>query len=80
MSNKIKRETDPLKQVPSRAVTIVNSEKSILAESAEAKALQRISTMEQENNVDWVVIEPSESVDIETVRERIQKRGYKVST
>jgi hypothetical protein len=30
--------------------------------------------------VDWVVIEPDESVDIETVRERMQKRGYKVSS
>jgi hypothetical protein len=80
MSNKIKRETKTLKQDPNGAVKIVSSERSLLSESAEAKALQRISTMEPENNVDWVVIEPNESVDIETVRERIQKRGYKVST
>lgn len=80
MSNKIKRETDPLKKLQNKAVKIVNSERSLMAESAEAKALQRISTMEQENNVDWVIIELNESVDIETVRERIQKRGYKVST
>jgi hypothetical protein len=36
--------------------------------------------MEQGETVDWVVIEPDESIDIEGVRARIQKRGYKVST
>lgn len=36
--------------------------------------------MEQENNVEWVVVEPNEPIDAQTVRERIQKRGYEVST
>lgn len=47
---------------------------------AEGKALQRVSPMEKGKTVDWVVIEPDELFDIEVVRERIQKRGYKVST
>jgi hypothetical protein len=29
---------------------------------------------------DWIVIEPDESIDIEVVRKRLQKCGYKVST
>ena len=80
MSKKIKPETDSLEPVQNRAGERKNGDLSLVPDSAEAKALQRISMMEQENNVDWVVIEPNESVNIETVRERIQKRGYKVST
>jgi hypothetical protein len=53
---------------------------SIGSDSAEGKALLRVSAMGKGEPVHWVVIEPDESIDIQTVRERIQKRGYKVST
>lgn len=57
-----------------------NEHDSISSDSAEGKALLRVSAIEKGEPVHWVVIEPDESIDIQTVRERIQKRGYKVST
>jgi hypothetical protein len=57
-----------------------NDTDSIRSDSSEGKALLRVSAIEKGEPVNWVVIEPDESIDIQTVRERIQKRGYKVST
>ncbi len=80
MANKIEHETNSHNPVHNRAGEMGSDNISVSPDSAEGKALQRVSAMEKGETVNWVVIEPDESVDIETVRERIQKRGYKVST
>jgi hypothetical protein len=84
MPNKINRK-EPVKENVSPETLSGNLETetvtdSIRPDSAEGKALLRFSAIEKGEPVDWVVIEPEESIDIQTVRERIQKRGYKVST
>jgi hypothetical protein len=80
MVNKIKHEKDSLNPVQNGTGEMEGVNTSVSPNSAEGKALQRVSAMEMGETVDWVVIEPDESVDIEMVRERMQKRGYKVST
>ncbi|MGB8701629.1 MAG: hypothetical protein WCD18_19620 [Thermosynechococcaceae cyanobacterium] len=80
MVNKIKHEKDSPNPVQNGMGEMESANISVSPNSAEGKALQRVSAMEMGEAVDWVVIEPDESVDIETVRDRIQKRGYKVSS
>ena len=80
MSNKIEREKDSLKPVHNGTGEMENDIISVSPNSAEGKALERVSAMELGETVDWVVIEPDESVDIQLVRDRMHKRGYKVST
>jgi hypothetical protein len=80
MVNKIKHGKDFLKPLHCGTGKMESGNIAASPNSAEEKALQRVSAMEQGETVDWVVIEPDESVDIEVVRARIQKRGYKVST
>jgi hypothetical protein len=80
MVNKIKHEKDSLNPVQNGTGEMETVNTSVSPNSAEGKALQRVSAMEMGETVDWVVIEPDESVDIERVRERMQKRGYKVSS
>jgi hypothetical protein len=80
MVNKIKYGNDSVHPTHSRIGEMESGNISAIPNSAEGKALQRVSPMEKGETVDWVVIEPDESVDIEVVRERLQKRGYKVST
>lgn len=80
MVNKIKHEKDSLNPVQNGTGEMESVNISASPNSAEGKALQRVSAMEMGETVDWVVIEPDESVDIERVRERMQKRGYKVSS
>jgi hypothetical protein len=80
MVNKIKHEKDSLNPVQNGTGEMESVNTSVSPNSAEGKALQRVSAMEMGETVDWVVIEPDESVYIERVRERMQKRGYKVSS
>jgi hypothetical protein len=80
MVNKIKHEKDSPNPVQNGTGEMESVNTSVSPNSAEGKALQRVSAIEMGETVDWVVIEPDESVDIEMVRERMQKRGYKVST
>jgi hypothetical protein len=80
MVNKIKHGKDSLNPTHSRMGEMESGNIAASPNSAEGKALQRVSAIEMGETVDWVVIEPDESVDIETVRERMQKRGYKVSS
>jgi hypothetical protein len=80
MVNKIKRGKDSGHPTHGRIGETESCNSSASPNSAEGKALQRVSAMEQGETIDWVVIEPDESIDIEVVRERLQKRGYKVST
>jgi hypothetical protein len=80
MVNKIKHEKDSVHPTHGRIGEMESGNISASPSSAEGKALQRVSAMEQGETVDWVVIEPDESIDIEVVRARIQKHGYKVST
>jgi hypothetical protein len=80
MANKIKHEKDSVHPTHSRICEMESGNISASPNSAEGKALQRVSAMEQGETIDWVVIEPDESVDIEVVRARLQKRGYEVST
>jgi hypothetical protein len=80
MVNKIKHEKDSLNPAQNGTGEMESVNTSVSPNSAEGKALQRVSAMEMGETVDWVVIEPDESVDIEMVRERMQKRGYKVSS
>lgn len=51
------------------------------ANSAEGKALRRInkSASEDDDN-DWIIVEPDSNIDIESLRECIASRGYKLST
>ena len=50
------------------------------ADSAEGKALKRISSLDlEEDDIDWIIEEPSDDVDMESVRERLISRGYKLS-
>lgn len=79
MPYKIQRQVDAFGSVHQSANPRGDGDIAIVLESAEEKALQRIAAMEQGEQVDWVVIEPDESLDIETVRERIQQRGYTIS-
>jgi hypothetical protein len=79
MVNKIKHGKDSVHPTHSRTGEMESGNISASPNSAEGKALQRVSAMEQGKTVDWVVIEPDESIDIEVVRERMQKRGYNVS-
>jgi hypothetical protein len=85
MPNKINRK-EPVREnvspktLPEKNVETETVTGSISPDSAEGKALFRVNAIEKGEPVDWVVIEPEESIDIQTVRERIQKRGYKVST
>jgi hypothetical protein len=80
MANKIKHGKDSLKPLHNGTGELESGNISASPSSAEAKALQRVSAIKMGETVDWVVIEPNESVDIETVRERMQKRGYKISS
>jgi hypothetical protein len=80
MVNKIKHEKDSPNLVQNGSGEMESVNTSVSPNSAEGKALQRVSAMEMGETVDWVVIEPDESVYIERVRERMQKRGYKVSS
>jgi hypothetical protein len=80
MVNKIKNGKDSLNPVHRETGEMESGNISASPDSAEGKALQRVSAIEMGETVDWVVIEPDESVDIETVRERMKKRGYKVSS
>ena len=49
------------------------------ADSAEGKAIRRISESSFENDVDWIVVEPDGSpVDLDAIRSRLVSRGYKV--
>jgi hypothetical protein len=68
MVNKIKHGKDSGHPTHTRIGEMESSNSSASPNSAEGKVLQRVSAMEQGETVDWVVIE------------RIQKRGYKVST
>jgi hypothetical protein len=65
---------------PDKNIDADNFTGSISSDSAEGKALLRVSAIQKGEPVEWVVIESDESTDMQTVRERIQKRGYKVST
>ena len=47
-------------------------------ESSEDKALRRLQDVEQGKPIDWITLEPNDT-DIETVRQRIKQRGYKIS-
>ena len=50
------------------------------ANSAEGKALKRISSLDSESDdIDWIIEEPSDDIDMESVRERLVSRGYKLS-
>jgi hypothetical protein len=80
MINKIKHGKDSVHSAHSRTGEMESGNISASPNSAEGKALQRVSAIEQGEIVDWVLIEPDESVDIQVVRERLQKHGYKVST
>ncbi|WP_404789891.1 hypothetical protein [Altericista sp. CCNU0014] len=80
MANKIKQKKDALNPVQNGTGEIEDVNISVSPDSAEGKALQRVSAMEMGETVDWILIEPDESVDIERVRERMHKRGYKVSS
>jgi hypothetical protein len=80
MVNKIKYGKDSVHPIHSRIGETESGNISASPNFVEGKALQRVSAMEQGETVDWVVVEPDESIDIEVVRERLQKRGYKVST
>jgi hypothetical protein len=80
MVNKIKQSKDSLNPVHRGIGEMESGNISASPDSAEGKALQRVSAIEMGETVDWVVIEPDESVDIETVRERMKKRGYEVSS
>jgi hypothetical protein len=80
MVNTIKHVKDSLNPTHSGMGEMESGNIAASPNSAEGKALQRVSAIEMGETVDWVVIEPDESVDIETVRERMQKRGYKVSS
>jgi hypothetical protein len=80
MVNKIKHEKDSPNPVQNGSGEMESVNTSVSPNSAEGKALQRVSAMEMGETVDWVVVEPDESVCIERVRERMQKRGYKVSS
>jgi hypothetical protein len=80
MVNKLKYGKDSVHPTHDRIGKTESGNISVSPNSAEGKALQRVSAMEQGETIDWVVIEPDESVDIEVVRARIQKCGYKVST
>ena len=80
MVNKIKQEKGSLNPVQNGTGEIESVNISVSPNSAEGKALQRVSAMKMGETVDWVVIEPNESVNIERVRERLQKHGYKIST
>ncbi len=79
MVNKIKHKRDSLIPVQNGTGEMESGNIAASPNSAEGKALQRVSAVEQGETVDWVMIEPDASVDIERVRERMQKRGYKVS-
>lgn len=50
------------------------------ANSAEGKAIRRISELSSDDDADWIVVEPEDEIDIESMRERIASRGYKLST
>jgi hypothetical protein len=80
MVSKIKHGEDSVHPTHSRIGEVESGNISASPNSAEGKALQRVSRMEQGETVDWVVIGSDESIDIEVVKARIQKRGYKVST
>jgi hypothetical protein len=80
MVKKIKHGKDSLNPTHSGTGEMESGNIAASPNSAEGKALQRVSAIEMGETVDWVVIEPDESVDIETVREQMQKRGYKVSS
>jgi hypothetical protein len=80
MVNKIKHGKDSFKPLHGGMGEIESENSATSPNSAESKALQRICAMDMGETVDWVVIEPDESVDIEMVRERMQKRGYKISS
>jgi hypothetical protein len=80
MINRIKHDKDFLNPVQNGTGEMESVNTSVSPNSAEGKALQRVSAIAMGETVDWVVIEPDESIDIETVRERMQKRGYKVSS
>ncbi|ABW29241.1 hypothetical protein [Acaryochloris marina] len=51
----------------------------ISPKSAEGKALQRIESIESGEEIEWEIIEPDYSFDMQEVREKIKARGYKVS-
>lgn len=47
--------------------------------SAEAKAIRRIQEEKEGKVVEWItVIELGEPIDIEEIRKRLGKRGYKI--
>lgn len=48
-------------------------------DSAEGKALSRINAIDNGQEIEWIVVEPTEDIDIQTIRERAQKRGYKIN-
>ncbi|MEM8808556.1 MAG: hypothetical protein AAGF01_21270 [Cyanobacteria bacterium P01_G01_bin.38] len=50
------------------------------ADSAEGKALKRSNHLDSEDHADWIVVEPDSDISIKILRERIEARGYKVST
>ena len=50
------------------------------ANSAEGKAIRRMSESSFEDDTDWIIVEPDDEIDIESMRERIASRGYKLST
>jgi hypothetical protein len=80
MTNKSKHETNSLKPRPNGTDEMESGSIALAPDSAEGKALQRISDLEKGRSVDWIIIEPDESIDVDTVRERMIKRGYEVST
>ncbi|MEO1401206.1 MAG: hypothetical protein AAFV72_08085 [Cyanobacteria bacterium J06635_1] len=50
------------------------------ADSAEGKALKRSNHLDSEDHADWIVVEPDSEINIKILRERIEARGYQVST